>query len=35
MNLKRNLWLSAAIALAAVGALVIAGSHRASAAQPR
>ena len=35
MNLKRNLWLSAAILLAAVGALVVAGSHWASAAPAR
>ena len=35
MNLKRNLWLSAAILLAAVGALVVAGSHWASAAAAR
>jgi len=35
MNLKRNLRLSAAIVLVAVGALVIAGSHWASAAPPR
>ena len=35
MNLKRNLWLSAAILLAAVGALVLGESHWASAAAAR
>ena len=35
MNLERNLWLSAVIALVSVGAFGIAGTHWASAAPPR